>query len=39
MTKYLPILLQYVFTQNLNMYKPLSKKWDLLLIITYRKYF
>ena len=26
MTKSLPIILQYIFTQNSNIYKPLSKK-------------
>ena len=26
MTKSLPIILQYLFTQNSNIYKPLSKK-------------
>ena len=36
MTKSLPIILQYIFTQNSN--KPLSKKLVLPKIRTYRKY-
>ena len=39
MTKSLPIILQYLFTQNSNIYKPLSKKLVLPKIRTYRKSF
>ena len=39
MTKSLPIILQYLFTQNSNMYKPLSKKLVLPKIRTHRKSF
>ena len=38
-TKSLPIILQYLFTQNSNMYKPLSKKLVLPKIRTHRKSF
>ena len=37
MTKSLPIILQYIFTQNSNIYKPLSKKLVLPKIRTHRK--
>ena len=36
MTKYLPIILQYIFTQHSNIYKPLSKKLVLPKIRTHR---
>ena len=39
MTKSLPIILQYLFTQNSNIYKPLSKKLVLPKIRTHRKSF
>ena len=39
MTKSLPIILQYLFTQNSNIDKPLSKKLVLLKIITHKKSF
>ena len=39
MTKSLPIILQYLFTQNTNMYKPLSIKLVLPKIRTHRKSF
>ena len=39
MTKSLPIILQYLFTQNTNIYKPLSKKLVLPKIRTHRQSF
>ena len=39
MTKSLPIILQYLFTQNSNIYKRLSKKLVLHKIRTHRKSF
>ena len=39
MTKSLPIILQYIFTQNSNIYKPLSKKFVLPKIIIYKNRF
>ena len=39
MTKSLPIILQYLFTQHSNIYKPLSKKLVLPKIINHRKSF
>ena len=39
MTKSLPIILQYLFTQHTNIYKPLSKKLVLPNIRTHRKSF
>ena len=39
MNKSLPIILQYLFTQNSNIYKPLSKTLVLPKIRTHRKSF